>query len=38
MNDIERAMKKSRPRTKESDIEIYRKFATIHGQNIDEEI
>jgi len=33
----EQVLAKARPRTKESDINLFKQFATIHGQLIDEE-
>ena len=36
-HDIERALEKVKPRTKQSDIEVYREFAQRNGQIVDDE-
>lgn len=36
--DIEAACRKIKPRTKKRDIEMFRDFARVHGQEIDDEI
>ena len=37
-DDIEKACLKIKPRTKKSDIDMFRNFARVHGQEIDEDI
>ena len=37
-DDIEKACLKIKPRTKKSDIDMFRDFARVHGQEIDEDI